>query len=286
MPAIREHMVPTSYGTFHVEETGNGAPVLFLHGGTASAREWRTVLPVLGAHARCIAFDRLGCGASDRSVAGYDRDTVTRSLLACADALGLETFGVVGQSMGGFWALSLVAAAPDRVSHLVLVNSVGAPITEQERDAMRARMARSQNAERTQPPADPVLAREQELDCLVAFCFADPRRAPHSYRSDAVWHTERADPAQMAAVRSELQRKGQGSYEHITCPTLVIWGESDAAMPPERGKRLAEAIPGARFVGLPGCGHLCQVECPDAFINALAPFLDDMASGPRHPRGS
>src|SRR5260370_35204433 len=55
-------------------------PVLFVHGGTASAREWRPVLPLLAGHAECVAIDRLGCGESDRSARGYDRATITDGL--------------------------------------------------------------------------------------------------------------------------------------------------------------------------------------------------------------
>jgi pimeloyl-ACP methyl ester carboxylesterase len=57
------------------------------------------------------------------------------------------------------------------------------------------------------------------------------------------------------------------------------WGEADAMIPVERGRRLAEAIPNARFAGLPGVGHTCQVEAPDEFIAAVAPFMDALAAG-------
>src|SRR5579859_4917410 len=99
---IASSFVDTSYGTFHAESTGTGQPVLFIHGGTASAREWRPVL-ALSPRAHCVAIDRLGCGESDRSAQGYGRQTLTESLFACADALGFRRFAVVGQSFGSFW---------------------------------------------------------------------------------------------------------------------------------------------------------------------------------------
>jgi len=64
---IESSFVETEFGKFHVESAGQGAPWLFIQGGTASAREWRLVLPGLGDHVRCLAIDRLGCGESDRS---------------------------------------------------------------------------------------------------------------------------------------------------------------------------------------------------------------------------
>jgi pimeloyl-ACP methyl ester carboxylesterase len=75
--SIDSRFVQTAYRTFHVESAGTGPAVLFIHGGTASAREWRPVLPRLAGHAECVAIHRLGCGGSDRSARGYDRATIT-----------------------------------------------------------------------------------------------------------------------------------------------------------------------------------------------------------------
>jgi pimeloyl-ACP methyl ester carboxylesterase len=265
---LRESFVATPHGTFHVEEAGSGPPVLFVHGGTASAREWRPVLPALGARARCVAMDRLGCGLSDRSAGGYGRDHLTASLLALADALGFDRFGVVGQSYGGFWALSLAFAAPERVSGLVLVNAAGGPASEQELAERRARSGAD--------PAAPAPSAEEMVERTVGWIFADAARVPAGFRDDLRWQVERAAPGQREAGRDGIERMARERYDRIACPTLVVWGEVDPLLPPEMGQRLAHAIPGARYVGLPGCGHTCQVECPDAFVAAVGPFVAEM----------
>jgi pimeloyl-ACP methyl ester carboxylesterase len=101
------------------------------------AREWRLVLPGLGEYVRCLAIDRLGCGESDRSRLGYNRGTLTDSLFACADALGLDRF-VVGQSFGGFfWGMSMAFAHPDRLTGLVIVNGASGPMTDEELPSWR-----------------------------------------------------------------------------------------------------------------------------------------------------
>ena len=272
--AIESAFVETPYGRFHVESAGDGKPVLFLHGGTASTREWRPVLDALGRHARCVAVDRLGCGESDRSARGYDRETVTRSLLACADGLGFDRFGVVGQSFGGFWALSMAFAAPDRIGRIVLVNSAGGPMTDEEREAWRARRASMrQAASATDTPE----SRREAADRTIATIFADPRRVPPTFRDDLLWQMERADPGQLQATGDGFERMSRERYDRITCPTLVVWGEADSMIPTERGRRLAAAIAGARYAGLPGVGHTCQIEDPEGFVAAVAPFLDETA---------
>ena len=59
----------------------------------------------------------------------------------------------------------------------------------------------------------------------------------------------------------------------ITVPTLVIVGEEDELTPPEDSRRIAEAVPGATLVTIPGAGHLSNLEQPDAFNAALTAFL-------------
>ena len=265
--------VDTAYGRFHYNAGGTGKPVLFIHGGTASAREWRWVLPALREHARCIAIDRLGCGESDRSRLGYDRETLTSSLLACADGLGLDRFGVVGQSFGGLWALALTFAVPERVSRLILVDSAVGPRTEDELQDRRAHPPAFQLAKPW--PQLSTQERAAQLDSVFARIFADPSRVDPTFRDDLVWQNDHAD-ATMPRLGGELfEGIARKRYDTIRCPTLVVWGEADSMDPLHYGHRLAAAIPGARFVGLPGVGHTCQIEDPAGFVAAVAPFLDE-----------
>ena len=270
---IESGYVNTAYGRFYFDSVGQGKPVLFIHGGTASAREWRWVLPALGEHARCVAIDRLGCGRSDRSERGYDRATITSALLACADALGLERFGVVGQSFGGLWALSLAFTAPERVSRLVVVDSAVGPRTEEELEQRRAHPPAFQLAK----PWYQLSAGEREanLDSVFARIFADPSRVDPSFRQDLIWQNDHADRNQPRLGGELFEGMARQNYGAIRCPTLVVWGEADSMDPVGYGQRLAAAIPGARFVGLPGVGHTCQIEDPVGFVAAVAPFLDE-----------
>jgi pimeloyl-ACP methyl ester carboxylesterase len=266
--SIDSRFVPTAYGTFHVESAGAGTPVLFIHGGTASAREWRPVVSLLAPHAQCVAMVRLGCGESDRSARGYDRTTITDGLFALADALGWTQFAVVGQSFGGFWALSMAFARPERLTGLVVVNGAGGPMSDDEQAQWDARMA----ARRQSAPTDP--ASPAAIDAVMNEIFADPSRVPASFREDLRFQAEHADQGQLGVLGAESRNLAAAPYGSLRMPTLVIWGEADTMITVERGRRLAEAVPGARFVGLPGVGHTCQVEAPAEFAAALVPFLD------------
>lgn len=270
--SVQRGFIETSHGKFHYEAAGTGKPMLLIHGGTASAREWRQMLEGLGQHAYCVAIDRLGCGASDRSRDGYSRETLTKSLLACADALGFDHFGVIGQSYGGFWSLSLAFAAPERISRMVLVNSAGGPLTEEDLAERRSHRHRPPPATSSEEAARQL---EAALDGTIKSIFADPSRVPATYREDLRWQMEQADPSQMNRASDEFARMSAEDYSKIKCPTLVVWGEADSMIPTSSGKRLAAAIPGARFAGIPGSGHTCQIETPAEFVAIVGAFLDE-----------
>lgn len=270
--SVESFYVATPHGRYYVEAMGSGKPVLFIHGGTASAREWRWVLPALSAHARCVAPDRLGCGRSDRA-RSYDRGALTDGFLALADALGWDRFGVVGQSVGGLWALSVAFAAPERVSRLILVDSAVGPRTEAEIAERRARPPWFQLVKPWEEMDE--AERSAEIDSTLARIFANPARVDPSYREDLIWQRGRADP-QIPRLGGDLYESvARQRYDRIPCPTLVVWGEDDVMDPVAYGRRLAGAIPNARFVGLPGVGHTCQIEAPAEFVAAVAPFLDE-----------
>ena len=116
--------------------------------------------------------------------------------------------------------------------------------------------------------------REFAIDRTIATIFANPMRVPGTFRDDLRWQMERADPAQMQTIGDLLAELAREPFAQIRIPTMVVWGEADAMIPTEREHLLAAASCGVSYAGLPGVGHTCQIEAPDAFISAVAPFLD------------
>lgn len=108
----------------HRQQQGEGAPLLLLHGLGADHRDWRAVTPVLAGQRRIIAPDLRGHGASPRPRGRYNPWRLARDVLALLDEEGVDTTPVVGHSMGGAVAMSLALLAPQRVTGLVIANSV------------------------------------------------------------------------------------------------------------------------------------------------------------------
>lgn len=234
---------------------GDRPAVLLQHGFAAdSLRNWvdSGVVAALLADGRAVvAVDARGHGASDKphDPERYGEAAMAGDLAAVADQLGLETFDLAGYSMGGMVSLVLAGSDP-RVRRLV-VGGIGAAVLERGRGDMRAvRSTALADALETDDPAS----------------ISDPTAAAFRTFADSTGADRQALAAHVRAVRTEPFPVGA-----IAAPTLVLAGDSDplAAHP----QVLADAIPGARLVTVPG-DHLGAVRSP-VFAGALVGFLAD-----------
>jgi pimeloyl-ACP methyl ester carboxylesterase len=166
--------------TLHAALAGAGPPLLLLHGFTGSAATWRPLAERLAPLRRTIAVDLIGHGLSDAPAdpARYSMEHCLADLLALLDALGLARAAVLGYSLGGRVALQLVAAAPERVSALVLESASPGLASAAERAARAA--------------ADDALSTAIERDGLAAF-VAGWEQLP-------LWASQAALPAELRAA--------------------------------------------------------------------------------------
>jgi pimeloyl-ACP methyl ester carboxylesterase len=267
--------------TVHWSEGGDpgGTPVLFFHGTPDTRRaSWSGYAAAQRAGVRLIAANRPGYGASTPAAASYRR--VVDDVLALADSLGLATFGVLGMSVGGPYALACAALAPARVSAAAVVGSPG-EVTRMEppwpRDALDEqgqelfrRLAVGtveQNLEAVRPdflayrarvdPEDPddVALAARWIGGLppedrvllagrpAADLAADAREAllvPDGYLADAAL----------------VFRPWDFRVDAVRCPVTLWYGERDAQSPPRHGTWLAAALQRATLHVRPGLGHL------------------------------
>jgi pimeloyl-ACP methyl ester carboxylesterase len=251
-------------------DEGRGPAVVFLHGLGASMYTWRKNLaPVAAAGYRVIAFDNRGFGFSDKPATGYDNASYARLTVALLDSLRLPDAVLVGHSMGGAIAAEVAIAHPERVRGLVLIGSAGLGA----REPPLFRVGRW-------PMVGPLLFafRGRGLtERLLKATYADPRKV-----SDAdvdQYYAPVAEPEygrSLRAVLREFRFDGlAGRLDHITAPTLVLWGEADRLIPITLGRALAAGIPRAAFLSVPGAGHAVQEEAPDEVNRLLIRFLKD-----------
>lgn len=110
----------------HSDITGEGSPIVLLHGFPQTRLMWRHVAPKLAEHHTVICPDLRGYGASGKPATGYDKRTMAQDVIDLADELGLGTFALIGHDRGVHVAFRAALDHPDRISHLGLLDSVPA----------------------------------------------------------------------------------------------------------------------------------------------------------------
>ena len=257
----------------HYLRAGSGTPVVLVHGLLAHSFSWRHAVPALARHFTVYAPDLLGIGFSER-VPGLDcsMGASAQRLIAFFDALNLRAFDLVGTSHGG--ALSTIVAAElgNRIRRLVLVASVNP----------WSRVGRKRIAVLSSP-AGAWFFRKSFLrlkplnDYVLTRLYADPSKiAPGTFEGYAEPLKIAGSAEYLLAVVRGWQRDLRDLeryYEKIRVPTLLVWGDRDAAVLPSSAFHVQRAIPGSKLVIVPNVGHLPYEEAPEEFNRVLLEFL-------------
>jgi pimeloyl-ACP methyl ester carboxylesterase len=232
---------------------GMTRPVLLLLPGLlCDARLWRDQVTALGDRVQCVVADL----TRDETVAAM----AGRALEA---APGRLPFAVCGLSMGGYVAMEIMRAAPERVTRLALFDTSARPDTEEQSRRRRALLALSESGmfRGVTPRLLPQLLHPDNL--------AGPLGQEVMAMADRVGRA--AFHRQQRAIMSRPDSRP--GLPAIAVPTLVGVGEDDALTPPHLAEEMAALIPGARLARIPQAGHLPPMERPEAVTTLLAEWL-------------
>ncbi|HEY3522060.1 MAG TPA: alpha/beta hydrolase [Candidatus Limnocylindrales bacterium] len=278
----------------HLLEAGAGEPVLMIHGGNSVAASWAPLLPYLAPRFRLLMPDRPGCGLTTPfGYRGVDlRSHGVEFIHGVLDAIGLERVALIGNSMGGFFAMAFAIAHPERVSKLVLLGEPAGASGRTDSLFHRLTATRGLNsllyATVLRPPADAAgaragLARSRLVadpgrvpETLLA-CFAAGARLPGAVRSWTTMVEQAFDPPGMGlfARRTTVTHALMPELDRLTAPTLFLWGDKDPLGTPADGRSLVERMPHARLEVIADASHLLWLDQPAACAEAVAAFLDD-----------
>jgi len=227
-----------------------GAPALMLGGSLGTTLEmWDPQLPALADRRRVIRYDHRGHGASPVPAGPYEIAELGSDVLALLDRLGIERTSYCGLSLGGMVGIWLAANAPERIDKLILI-CTSAHLPPASVWAKRAALVRA--AASTEVVADAVIAR------WLTPTFAREHGGLLSSLRTMLVSTPAEGYGGCCDVIERLDlRPGLPS---ITSPMLVIAGEQDLATPPEHGRLIADAVPGARVRTVAQAAHLASVE--------------------------
>ena len=245
----------------HVEQRGAGGPaVVFLHYWGGSSRTWQHVVDALSPDYRTIAIDQRGWGKSAAPPAGYALSDLADDALALVDALHLESYLLVGHSMGGKAAQLAASRRPRGLRGLVLVAPAPPTPLALPLDARQGMVHAYDSRESIVATVQQVLApgglSDGDLDTVIADSLGGAPKAKSAWP--------------LATSQEDIT----ADVPKIDVPVIVISGEHDRVDPPEvLVRELLPRIPQAKLVVLPGVGHLLPLEAPAELTHVIKAFV-------------
>ncbi|MGF1760990.1 alpha/beta hydrolase [Photobacterium sagamiensis] len=258
--------------TMNYMDKGEGPVLVFGHSYLWDSEMWAPQVEVLSKQYRCIVPDLWSHGQSDaapaktRNLRDYAQD-----VLSLMDHLNIDTFSLVGLSVGGMWGTELTVLAPSRVKSLVLMDTfVG---------------------------FEPEVMHKKYFDMMDAIAAAQQVPAP---MVDAITpmffarNAEQENPELVAKFRSHLasitgqhavnvtqigrmvfgRRDAFDDIENFALPTLIMVGAQDTPRPPLEAQLMQDAITGSELVIVPDAGHISNLEQPEFVTKKLVSFFD------------
>jgi 3-oxoadipate enol-lactonase len=257
----------------YYEVHGDGEPLLCVAGLTCDTLVWIPQIQAFSAAHRTVIFDNRDAGQSSMATGEYEITDMAQDALALADHLELDTFHLLGVSMGGTIAQEMALAAPERVRTLTLAVTwpSGSAYTHRTAEVWSARVAQISHEQHV----DELMLlnhseRFYEQPEMVEFIRTAMLNNPHPQPRDAFARQVGASSRHHAGDRL-------GS---LTMPVHVIGGEYDILIPVWKQREIASLIPGARLTVLPEAPHGLSVERADEFNALVLDFIREAAATP------
>lgn len=274
MPAPTSHDITVNNLRLHYLEAGEGAPVLLLHGFPTSSHLYRNILPELAKTHRAIALDLPGYGLSEKPLdQRYDFSFFERTLEAFCDALDIRHTDLVVHDLGGPVGLFWAVRHPNRIKHLVILNTLVYPQTSWAVKAFLLALRL--------PLLRDYLVSPKGIVGAMKFGVADKKRLNREVLTPYTAPFE--DPAaQKALIKagSGLSIKGlvevADKLPSLEIPVRLIYGEQDRILPDiaKTMQRLKRDFPAAELTSLPNAGHFLQEDAPDRVATLIAEFIN------------
>lgn len=263
----------------HVEDTGSGHPILFIHEFAGDHRSWEPQVRALSRRYRCVTYAARGYPPSDvpEDLARYSQELAVADAVAVLDHLAIERAHVVGLSMGAFCALHVGLRHPDRVRSLI-VAGCGYGAHPDARDRFRSESEAIAEAFEEEGAAA-FAPRYLEGPARVQFQNKDPRGWSELVRV----LSEHSDIGSALTMRG-VQRERPSLYDlrdelsMLDRPTLLIVGDEDEGCL-DANLMLKRTIGAAELAVLPRTGHTSNLEEPELFNRLVGGFLATVDAG-------
>ncbi|MFF3566602.1 alpha/beta fold hydrolase [Nocardia jiangxiensis] len=271
--------LPTEHGVLRYRESGDGPPLLLLHGSGPGVTGWRNFgnnVPTFARHYRTLVLEFPGFGVSDDFGAVHPMQSAGTAVRAFLDGLGLDWVPIVGNSMGGFVATDFALAAPERVERLVTVGGIGTALFSPTPGEGIIRLSEFvDNPSRAALVAwlrsmvfDPALVTEELIDQRW-----QQATAPGVMENSRRMYSGAALARMAEAARSADITPSWAELRRIDVPTLVTWGRDDRVSPVDMALIAMRTLPRGEVHVFPNCGHWVMIEQKAAWESAVLAFL-------------
>lgn len=256
----------------HYLVQGAGDPIVLIHGLGGWIYSWRGNIEALAQNHRVYALDLPGFGLSEKP-ADWDYSLAHQAQFVndFMEYFGIGRATVIGNSMGGGIALELAARYPERVTRLVLIDSVAyvevwIPYWAEQLSytPVGAAFARF------------FMPHFSALKKIIQGLYADPVRVT----DEVTWGyyypftTPGVPKASLAMTRTLRFTVERSRLQRIQQPALLIWGAHDRLVPLSQGERLASDLPNATLAVLADAGHVANEEQPQEVNGLILDFLE------------
>jgi len=248
------------------EEHGDGEPLLCVMGLSADILAWALQVPAWSQRYRTIVFDNRDVGQSSMTSGPYEIADMAGDALGLADALGLDSFHLLGVSMGGAIAQEMALAAPSRVRTLTLAvtfantGAWGRTLS----DVWGARVQR--------------MSPEERIDELMLLTLSEQffeNAEAIAYLRDMMLQNPHPQPADAFARQLEAasRHEARDRLGSLSMPVHVIGAEYDILVPVWKSREIAELIPGSKLTVLERCPHGLNIERAEDFNRSVLDFI-------------
>jgi 3-oxoadipate enol-lactonase len=259
--------------TIYYEAHGEGEPLLCVMGLAADTLAWTLQVPAFSARHRTIVFDNRDVGQSSLAEGDYEIADMARDTLALADALELDSFHLLGVSMGGAISQEIALAAPERVRTLTLA------VTFAAGGNWGSTLSRVWGARVER------MSREERIDELMLLCLSEAffeNVEGVGFLRDMMLQNPHPQPPEAFARQLEASSRhdARARLGELSMPVHVIGAEHDILVPVWKSREIAELIPDAKLTVLDACPHGLNLERAEEFNVAVLDFIAERAAAP------
>ncbi|MFC9978453.1 alpha/beta fold hydrolase [Gordonia sp. NPDC127522] len=275
---LAHHEISTEKGVLRYQVTGDGPPLLLLHGsgpGVTGLRNFGGNLPRFAEHFTCYVVDFPGFGVSD-DFGGHPMVTALDAVETFVDSTGLSTVSIIGNSMGGGIALNYAAEHPERVSRIVSIGGVGKALfgpTPTEGIKLLQEFTDSPTRERlVRWLHSMVFDPDMVTDELVEERWSQATE-PRTLDSARRMYSSAAFAAMMQSMENSATPPPWSMLHKVQAPTLLAWGRDDRVTPLDMALVPLRTIPDVELHVFSRCGHWAMIEQKAAFEDTSLAFL-------------